>query len=147
MKATGTKDGLSAACGGAALAEALNRGDLEAAADCFCADARLVTPDATTVCGREGISLLLAQLVAVETRVIVERSEAARGLDSALVSERWTVSSRGAEGRELRRTLSPLLVLRRLEERWKLSIAEPWRTPGALPSPGRRAATPRTRSG
>jgi ketosteroid isomerase-like protein len=141
MNVTLAKEGLSQGCGGAALAEALNRGELEAAAECFCVDARLVTPDATTVHGREGICQLLAQLIAVETHVVVERSEAARGLASAVVSERWRVISRGAEGRELRRMLCPLLVLRRVEDRWKLSIAEPWHPSGRLIPPDRPAPT------
>lgn len=147
MKLRLAKEGLSPGCGGAALAEALNRGDVEAAAECFCADARLVTPDATAVHGREGIRLLLVQLVAVQTRIRVERSEAAYGFGSAVVTERWSVTSRGAEGRELRRTLEPLLVLRLVDERWKLAIAEPWRPSGKLIPPGRSGAAGPSREG
>jgi uncharacterized protein (TIGR02246 family) len=110
-----------------AFAAALNAGRLEAAIACFTRDACLVTPDATAVHGREQIRLLLAQMIARETQIeIVPIAELQAG-EVAVTQQRWIVRSRGAAGARYTQQLDATLVLRRLESRWKLAIAAPWR--------------------
>jgi ketosteroid isomerase-like protein len=109
-----------------AFAESVTRGDLEAAAGCFAKDACLVTPDATTVRGREDIRPILHQLIAVESQIEVQESSILLAGEIALGNERWAVTTPGSEGRPFTRSLTPTMVLRRLEGCWKLAVAMPW---------------------
>jgi ketosteroid isomerase-like protein len=109
-----------------AFAASVTRGDLEAAARCFAKDACLVTPDATTVRGREGIRLILRQLIASGSRIEVQESSMLLAGEIAFGAERWLVATPGSEGKPFTRALTPTLVLRRLEGAWKLAVAIPW---------------------
>ncbi len=114
--------------------QAISLGDLDSATACFARDGCLITPDATAVHGRERIRPLLAQLVARRTEIKVELSNVVRGGDVALAQERWRVRSGGGEIPRIEQTLSPTLVLHRIEAEWKLAIAAPWGWgPGLLP--------------
>jgi uncharacterized protein (TIGR02246 family) len=110
-----------------AFAKAVTRGDLEAAARCFAKDACLVTPDATTVRGREGIRPILRQLIASGCRIEVQESSMLLAGEIAFGTERWAFAIPGSEGRPFTRSLTPTMVLRRLEGAWKLAVAMPWR--------------------
>jgi len=110
-----------------ALAESISRGDLEAAARCFAKDACLVTPDATAVKGREEIRPILRQLIASGSRIEVQESSVVLAGEVALGTERWTITTPGSEGHSFTRSLTPTMVLRRLEGVWKLAVAIPWR--------------------
>lgn len=110
-----------------AFAASVTRGDLEAAARYFAKDACLVTPDATTVRGRDDIRPILHQLIASGSRIEVQASSILLAGEIAFGTERWVLTSPGSEGRSFRRSLAPTIVLRRLEGSWKLAIAMPWR--------------------
>ncbi len=110
-----------------ALAESISRGDLETAAGCFTKDACLLTPDATAVKGREEIRPILRQLIASGSQIEVEESSVVLAGEVALGTERWTITTPGSEGRSFTRSLTPTMVLRRLEGVWKLAVAIPWR--------------------
>jgi ketosteroid isomerase-like protein len=109
-----------------AFATSISRGDLDAAALCFAKDACLVTPDATAVRGREEIRPILHQLIVLESRIEVEESSILLAGEVALGTERWTVTSPGSEGGSFTRSLTPMVVLRQLEDVWKLAVALPW---------------------
>jgi len=109
-----------------ALADSLSRGNLEAAASCFAKDACLVTPDATTVRGREDIRPILHQLIASGARIEVQESSMVVAGEIAFGTERWLLTSPGSEGKAFTRPLAPKMVLRRLEGAWKLAVAIPW---------------------
>ena len=89
-----------------AFAASVTRGDLEAAARCFAKDACLVTPDATTVRGREGIRLILRQLIASGSRIEVQESSMLLAGEIAFGAERWVVATPGSEGRPFTRALT-----------------------------------------
>ncbi|MGN6557965.1 MAG: YybH family protein [Solirubrobacterales bacterium] len=110
-----------------ALAESISRGDLEAAARCFAKDACLVTPDATAVKGREEIRPILRQLIASGSQIEVQESSVVLAGEVALGTERWVITTPSSEGRPFTRSLTPTMVLRRLEGVWKLAVAIPWR--------------------
>jgi ketosteroid isomerase-like protein len=110
-----------------ALAESVTRGDLRAATRCFAKDACLVTPDATTVRGREGIRLILRQLISSGSRIEVQESSMLLAGEVAFGTERWLFAIPGSEGRSFTRSLTPTMVLRQLEGVWKLAVAIPWR--------------------
>lgn len=109
-----------------AFAASISRGDLDAAAHCFAKDACLVTPDATAVRGRQEIRPILHQLIVLGSRIEVQESSVLAAGEVALGSERWLITSPGSEGDPFTRTLTPMLVLRQLEDVWKLAIALPW---------------------
>lgn len=109
-----------------AFAASLSRGDLDAAAHCFTKDACLITPDATAVRGREEIRPILHQLIVVGSRVEVQESSIVIAGEVALGTERWVLTTPGSEGSPFTRTLTPTLVLRQLEDVWKLAVAMPW---------------------
>jgi ketosteroid isomerase-like protein len=109
-----------------ALAESLSRGDLKAAIRCFAKDACLVTPDATAVRGREDIRPILHQLIVSGSRIEVQESSMILAGEIAFGTERWVLTSAGSEGKSFTRALTPTMVLRRLEDAWKLAVAIPW---------------------
>jgi ketosteroid isomerase-like protein len=107
-----------------ALARALGAGDLEAAAACFAPDACLIAPDATEVHGEGAIRDRLAQLIATRAEVAIELAGVIVTGDVALAYERWALGADGEQGSP--GALLPTLVLRLVEEEWKLAIAAPW---------------------
>lgn len=107
------------------FARALSTGELDAATACFARDACLITPDATAIHGRDSIRPVLAQLIAREVEIEVEVSDVLGGDGVLIAYERWRLCS-GAAGERLAQTVFPVLVLRRIEESWKLAIAAPW---------------------
>ena len=109
----------------AAFAGAINRGDLATAANCFTKDGCLLTPDSTAIRGRDDIRAVLHQLIVIEYRIEVQESSALIAGDVAHLSQRWVVAS-GSAGSALSRSFTASLVLRRLEEAWKLAVAMPW---------------------
>ncbi len=119
-----------------AFAASVTRGDLRAAVRCFAKDACLVTPDATTVKGRDDIRAILHQLIASGSRIEVQESSMLLAGEVALGTERWVVTTPVAEGRPFARSLTPTMVLRRLEGAWKLAVAIPWGR--SQPIPGHR---------
>ncbi|HKF81876.1 MAG TPA: nuclear transport factor 2 family protein [Solirubrobacterales bacterium] len=109
-----------------AFAASISRGDLDAAAHCFAKDACLITPDATAVRGRDEIRPILHQLIVVGSRIEVEESSIVIAGEVALGTERWVLTTPGSEGSPFTRTLTPTLVLRQLDDVWKLAVAMPW---------------------
>lgn len=107
------------------FARALGDGDLDAAAGCFAREGCLITPDATTVHGRDRIRPLLAQLIEAGIQIQVELSNVVGGGDVIVALERWRVTT-GAPGMPFAQTIHPTLVLRRIESEWKLAVAAPW---------------------
>jgi ketosteroid isomerase-like protein len=85
----------------------------------------LITPDATTVHGRDRIRPLLAQMISWRMEIEVEFSNVVGGGDVVVALEQWRVRT-GAAGTELTQTIQPTLILRRIESEWKLAIAAPW---------------------
>lgn len=108
------------------FAASISRGHLDAAAYCFAKDACLVTPDSTAVRGRDEIRPILHQLIVLESQIEVQESSILAAGEVALGTERWVVTSPSSEGSPFARTLIPLLVLRQLEDIWKLAVALPW---------------------
>lgn len=108
------------------FAQALNGGDLEAAAACFARDGCLITPDATAIHGRDSVRAVLAQMVVRRTQILVEESSAIRAGQVILARERWRVRAGELEGRPIEQTSSAILILRWIEGNWKLTIAAPW---------------------
>jgi len=104
----------------------LNRGDLDAAANCFTRDGCLVTPDATAIYGRERIREVLAQLVSRRTEIGVELSSSVGIGEVILIHQRWRISSGERRGERFEQLSDAVLVVRQIEERWKISIAAPW---------------------
>jgi ketosteroid isomerase-like protein len=109
-----------------ALANAVGHGDLDGAARCFAKDACLITPDATAVRGRDEIKPILHQLIVVGSQIEIQESSIVLAGEVALGSERWLVTSAGSEGSPFTRTLTPTIVLRQIEDVWKLAVAMPW---------------------
>lgn len=112
-----------------AFADSISRGDLDGATSCFTKDACLLTPDATTIRGREEIKPILHQLIVTGARIEVQESSIVRAGEVALGTERWAFTSAGTGGAPFTRTLNPTLVMRQLEGVWKLAVAMPWARP------------------
>ena len=106
--------------------QAINDGDLRAALELLAEDARLVTPDATVIEGREEIRAVLAQLAAKGTRIEVRESSFLVSGRVALASERWAIQYAGAGEGGFERTSTAITVLHRAGAIWKVAIAAPW---------------------
>jgi ketosteroid isomerase-like protein len=109
-----------------AFAASISRGDLDAAAHCFSKDACLITPDATAVRGRDEIRPILHQLIVVGSQIEVQESSIVIAGEVALGAERWALTTPGSDGSPFTRMLAPTMVLRQLEDVWKLAVAMPW---------------------
>jgi ketosteroid isomerase-like protein len=110
----------------AGFAAALNAGDLDAATACFARDACLITPDATTIRGRDHIRAILFQLIAMHPTVQLEQRGILVAGDVALGTETWTIRLNGLDLTPFAQTADSTAVLRRIEGAWKLQIAAPW---------------------
>jgi ketosteroid isomerase-like protein len=110
-----------------ALSAAINAGDLDRAIECFSVDGAIVTPDATTVHGREKIRPILAQMIARRTSVEAATVGVRMAGSVALVSERWNLRTPGPESAIHESRSDPLLALRLLHDGWKVIHASPWR--------------------
>jgi ketosteroid isomerase-like protein len=108
------------------LPSLLSAGRLDAAMACFAKDACLITQDATAIHGRSRIRPLLAQLIARHAQIEVEFSNALIAGEVAFAQERWMVRMDGVEGSRFAQVCEPTLVLRWIEDRWKIGIAAPW---------------------
>jgi len=105
---------------------AVSAGDLDAAAACFARDGCLITPDATAIHGRESIRRVLAQMIGRQTEIEIELSTAVGAGEVVLIHQRWRIRSGGEAGGRLEQVADAMLILRRLEGAWKVSIAAPW---------------------
>jgi ketosteroid isomerase-like protein len=109
-----------------AFAASISRGDLDAAANCFAKDACLITPDSTAVRDRDKIRPILHQLIVVGSQIEVQESSIVIAGEVALGTERWALTTPGSDGSSFTRALTPTMVLRQLEDVWKLAVAMPW---------------------
>lgn len=105
---------------------AVSAGELDAAAKCFARDGCLITPDATAIHGRESIRRVLAQMIVRDTEIEVELSTAVGAGEVVLIHQRWRIRSGERAGGRLEQVADALMILRRVEGAWKLSIAAPW---------------------
>ena len=109
-----------------AFPQAVSAGELDEAAACFARDGCLITPDATAIHGRESIRRVLAQMIVRRTEIEVELSTAVGAGEVVLIHQRWRIRSGEPEGEPFEQTADAILILRRVEATWKLSIAAPW---------------------
>jgi ketosteroid isomerase-like protein len=105
---------------------ALSRGDLQGASACFTREGCLITPDHTSVYGREDIAGVLAQLIAARTEIEIDRVVVRQAGEVALASGRVTMRSDGPEGTRFAQTCDPTMVIQRVEGTWKLAVIAPW---------------------
>lgn len=99
---------------------------MDAAATCFARDGCLITPDATAIHGRESIRRVLAQMVVRRTEIEVELSTAIGAGEVVLVHQRWRIRTGEPAGDRFEQIANAIMILRRVEGTWKLSIAAPW---------------------
>jgi ketosteroid isomerase-like protein len=105
---------------------ALTRGDLQGASACFTREGCLITPDHTSVYGREDIAGVLAQLIAARTEIEIDRVVVRQAGEVALASGRVTMRSDGPEGTRFAQTCDPTMVIQKVEGTWKLAVIAPW---------------------
>ncbi len=122
--ANSSRPGAGTAC--LAFPQAVSAGDLDAAATCFARDGCLITPDATAIHGRESIRRVLAQMVVRRTEIEVELSTAVGAGEVVLIHQRWRIRSGEQAGDRFEQIADAIMILRRVEGTWKLSIAAPW---------------------
>jgi ketosteroid isomerase-like protein len=108
------------------LLGAIGAGTLDGAVACFTREGCLVTPDGTAVHGRDGIRSLISQMIASRTEIEVEQLVLRRAGDVVLGTGRMTMRFSGPEGSRVTRVCEPMVVLRLVEEWWKVAILAPW---------------------
>jgi ketosteroid isomerase-like protein len=109
-----------------AFTGALSGGSIEEAVTCLAPGAVFITPDWTSVSGRDAIASVLEQLVAQGLRISAEPFGVLLAGDLACANQRWRLSRNVGGGRVYNQFLFPLLVLRRREDQWRLAITAPW---------------------
>jgi len=108
------------------FARALSAGKLDEAAACFAKDGCLLTPDATAIHGRDLIRGVLAQMVSRRTEIEVELTTVVGAGEVTLVRQRWRIRSGERPEERFEQTSDAILIMRRVEGAWKMSIAAPW---------------------
>ncbi|HEV7769647.1 MAG TPA: DUF4440 domain-containing protein [Solirubrobacterales bacterium] len=109
-----------------AFAQAIGARDPEAACAFLAADGCLLTPDGTEVRGKAQVREVLAQLTGIHTLIRIEMGRVMIAGSVAIVSQDWTLSSKGSEHEPYDRSFSALLVLEQGEQGWKVMVAAPW---------------------
>jgi len=109
-----------------AFASALASGRPTAAAACFTRDSCLITPDGTSVHGRDRIAELLEQLTARRTVIEMDLLTIHQAGDVARASGHWRLTLDGPEGTRFVQACNPTVVLQRIERSWRLAIVAPW---------------------
>lgn len=122
-----------------ALCRALNNGDLEAALGCFSPGGCLIAADGTACQGEAAVRERLAELIARGARIEIELRGVLVAAEVALAHERWQITYGGVPDPALAKAPAPTMVLRWLEEEWRIAIAAPW---GTTASPPLRAIWP-----
>lgn len=115
------------------LAMALNRGELEAALACFAPGACLVAADGSSAQGEAALRPRLWELIAHGAQVEIELFGVLVAGEVALAHERWRISYRDKHASRSPESAQPTLVLRSIEDEWKLAIVAPWGTPASEP--------------
>jgi ketosteroid isomerase-like protein len=105
---------------------ALSGGNLQGASACFTREGCLITPDHTSVYGREDIAGVLAQLIAARTEIEIDRVVVRQAGEVALASGRVTMRSDGPEGTRFAQSCDPTMVIQKVEGIWKLAVIAPW---------------------
>jgi ketosteroid isomerase-like protein len=107
---------------------ALRAGDVGAATALFSREGCFVTPDSTVICGRSRIRGFLLQLVEMAGDLTIEQRTMLKAGDIAVGSESWRLRLGRGEG--MVRTTRAMIVLGRIEGRWRIAVVDPWRSPG-----------------
>lgn len=108
------------------FARAISARDPEAAATFFSTAGCLLTPDGTEVCGKAQVREFLAQLTMVYSLIEIKLGRVLTTGAVSLVSQDWTLSSKGPRQEPFQRSHSALLVLGQGEQGWRVMVAAPW---------------------
>lgn len=106
---------------------ALRAGDAGAATALFSRRGCVVTPDSTVITGRPQIRSLLQQLVDMPGELTIEQRTMVTAGDIAVGLGSWNMQFQGARG-SVGRISRSMIVLGRIEDIWRIAVADPWRT-------------------
>jgi uncharacterized protein (TIGR02246 family) len=114
----------------AAFVEAINRGDLDAAVDCYEEGAVLVAQPGLMASGRDEIREALGGMLSMRPRIVTASFEVLRSADLALYHSRWTMApaDRPDEVEEREEGCSADVLRRQASGEWKIAIDNPWGT-------------------
>ena len=116
------------------LTDAMNRGDLEAAAALYAADAVLVGQPGATARGHAKIREALSAFLALRPALTTVASQVLEAGDVALYIGRWRLTGVGPDGAPVEMGGESTDVLRRQSDgRWLIVVDDPWGT-SLLPS-------------
>ena len=109
------------------LAQALNSGNLEAAADLYEADATFFPQPGQPVTGAAAIREALAGFIAMKPTLNIEIVVSATTGDIALTQNKWTMKATGPDGSPMDLGgQSAEVVRRQADGSWKFVIDNPW---------------------
>jgi len=109
------------------LAQALNSGNLEAAADLYEADATFFPQPGQPVTGAAAIREALAGFIAMKPTLNIEIVVSATTGDTALTQNKWTMKATGPDGSPMDLGgQSAEVVRRQADGSWKFVIDNPW---------------------
>ncbi|MCC7271182.1 MAG: DUF4440 domain-containing protein [Alphaproteobacteria bacterium] len=107
------------------LFEAYNRGDLDAMVSLYRPDCRLVTRDGVQD-GPEAARAFLGGLVALKGKVTWSEAYAVPAGDTAMVSSRWSVAFKDADGSARTLAGTSVVVVRKDAAGWRYLIDHPF---------------------
>jgi ketosteroid isomerase-like protein len=100
--------------------------DPEAAVAFLATDGCLLTADGTEVRGKAQAREVLAQIVMTHPLIRIATGRMLIAGEVAVVSQRWTIGSKGSGEGLFERSFAAVLVLSREEEGWRVAVAAPW---------------------
>jgi uncharacterized protein (TIGR02246 family) len=125
--AAGTPEELSAS-----FAQALARGDVDAALELWTEDATILTAAGEAVRGREAVAAALRGLVDNGARVEIELTRTVTAGDVALGLGTLTLSGTATGGAVFRQQSSSTVIYSRgADGRWRIALDAPWGLPDA----------------
>jgi uncharacterized protein (TIGR02246 family) len=113
------------------FSELLAQGDLDAMVELYEPDATFAPQPGTEVTGRNAIRDALAAFLAVKPRMTGTIEKVLHAGDTALVTNRWSLSGTAPDGSPVEMAATSADVLRRRSDgSWGIVIDDPW---GAAP--------------
>jgi uncharacterized protein (TIGR02246 family) len=102
-------------------------GDLDGMVELYEPDAAFAPQPGTSVTGRDRIREALRAFVAMRPRMTGEIAKVIHAGDTALVTNRWTLTGTGPDGQPVEMAGTSADVLRRRPDgSWAIAIDDPW---------------------
>lgn len=108
------------------LMDAMNRGDLDAACDCYAPGAMFLAEPGRLLRTPETIREALSGMIAVHPRLRTQQETVLENGETALFHSTWTMTGEAPDGTKIEQGGQSADVLVRVDGAWRIAIDNPW---------------------